>query len=134
MAEITERYRQLADSLLETQQKALSGQTKQIQNNTDETIEQVHAAIVESQRNVAAQMSKIERDLVSFRTQQNEAKIELGYRMERLEATLLQSIERHAMQLVQESVDKHRRLCWLAAGNMVILLGICVGVLVPYLK
>lgn len=134
LVEISERYRHLADSLLSSHQQALDGQTRQIQRNTDETIEQVHAAIVESQKSVSRQLDRLEATLETIRVQAQEGNAEMGRMTQRVEADLAQTINGHSMQLNNTLAKNHRRLCWLAIGNLVLLLGIFAGIMVPYLK
>ena len=134
LVEISDRYRQLADSLLSSHQQALAGQTRQIQRNTDETIEQVHAAIVESQKNVSRQLDRLEAALETIRVQAQEGNAEMGRMTQRVEADLAQAINYQSLQLNNTLADNHRRLCWLAIGNLVLLLAIFAGIMAPYLK
>ena len=134
LVEISDRYRQLADSLLSSHQQALAGQTRQIQRNTDETIEQVHAAIVESQRGVSRQLDRVEKALEAIRVQAQEGNVEMGRMMQRVEADLAQAINCQSLQLHNSLTENHRRLCWLAIGNLVLLMGTIAGIMAPYLK
>ena len=129
--DISSRYNSLADSLLENHKKALSGQTKQIQMNTDETIEQVHAAIVETQQKLEQKIHQLESELNAFSVQAKIDWTETSQKMEIFEVNVLQTITYHVNQQIQESRNNHRKLWWLMAGNVVLLIGALALLIAP---
>ena len=58
----------------------------------------------------------------------------MGRMTQRVEADLAQAINYQSLQLNNTLADNHRRLCWLAIGNLVLLLAIFAGIMAPYLK
>ena len=98
------------------------------------SIEQVHAAIVESQKNVSRQLDRLEAALETIRVQAQEGNAEMGRMTQRVEADLAQAINYQSLQLNNTLADNHRRLCWLAIGTLVLLLAIFAGIMAPYLK
>ena len=100
----------------------------------DETIEQVHAAIVESQKSVTRQLDRLEAALEKIRVQVQEGNAEMGRMTQCVEADLAQTINGHNLQLNNILAENHRRICWLAIGNLILLLAIFAGIMAPYLK
>lgn len=124
---VTSRYQQMGDSLLDNQQKALIGQTREIQRNTDETIEQVHTAIVESQKKLGMQIEKLAFMLDNLREQTIETKAESVQKVDFLEAHLIQLANFNMNQQLRDTETKYRRLLGLSIANMALVLLLSTG-------
>ena len=132
LQDITNQYNLLSSSLLESHSKAMRTQTAAIRANTDETIEQVHCAIVEMRKDLTQQCRQIQGLLESADARAKSDIVTMGYKIDMIEYNLAQAMLQHAAEIQHKAERKNNRLMLMMAGNMGLLIALLTLALTIY--